>query len=302
MMRNGSLGAIAALVTLAVLGGAGGAAAVWTASASVSASTSSVAVATTLGQTGALATTYRYTGSTSAPATGRLVIANTGGAPLTYGLTRHLAGDGSLAQKTTLRLWTGTCGTTAPSGAVTTTLADAAPPLPAAARTLAPGASVAVCVSTQIDGASNAALQGQTLTATFTATGTVGTNWTTTASAAAVTQSVYRLAAAGAPACVRTPPREAVLTWTAPANRTPGATLTYRVLDTASGATIATLASAATTVSVELVGDALPADGTYSLAIEAREVAESGTTAAASTSIAVTRSANGSQKIRYDCS
>ena len=291
MTRRGIPGAVAALVNLAVLGGSGGAVAAWKASATVSASASSTTIATAVEQTGALSTSYRYAGTTSAAAAGQLTIRNSGGAPLSYSLTNRFAGHATLAQKTMLRLWTGTCGATAPSGAVVTTLADTAPALPAAARTLAPGASVVVCVSTQVDGGTNASLQGQSLTATFGVTGAVGTSWTTSATAAAVTQSVYRLAAAGTPACTTVPfTNDVRLTWAAPANRADAASLTYRVYDTASGATIATVSSAGTTVSTVLSGHSIGSNGPHALAVEAKETTGSATTAPGSATVTVIRS------------
>lgn len=291
MIRPRIPAAVAALVTLAVLGGSGAAVAGWTASASVSASASSTTIATAVEQTGALSTSYRYAGTTSTAAAGQLTIRNTGGAPLSYSLTNSVTGQATLAQKTMLRLWTGTCGATAPSGAVVTTLANTAPALPAAARTLAPGASVAVCMSTQVEGASNASLQGQSVTARFAVTGAVGTSWTTSATATAVTQSVYRLAAAGTPTCAAVPLTNDVrLTWSAPANRADAASLSYRVYDTASGATVATVNSAGTPVSAVLSGHSIGSNGPHALAVEAKETTGSGTTAPASATVSVTRS------------
>ncbi|NLP82818.1 hypothetical protein HF576_03070 [Microbacterium sp. CFH 90308] len=291
MIRPRIPAAVAALVTLAVLGGSGAAVAGWTASASVSASASSTTIATAIEQTGALSTSYRYAGTTSTAAAGQLTIRNNGGAPLSYSLTSSVTGHATLAQKTMLRLWTGMCGATAPLGAVITTLADAAPALPAAARTLAPGASVVVCVSTQVEGASNASLQGQSVTATFGVKGAVGTSWTTSATTAAVTQSVYRLAAAGTPMCAPVPfTNDVRLTWSAPLNRADAASLSYRVYDTASGATVATVNSAGSTVSTVLSGHAISSNGRHALAVEARETTGSGTTAPASATVSVTRS------------
>lgn len=305
MIRRRHIGPIAALVTLAVLGGAGAATAAWVASASVSASTSSATVTTTLAQTGALTTTYRYAGSRSAAVVGELTITNAGGAPLSYALANRVTGSTTLAQKTTLRLWTGTCGATAPVGAVVTTLADTAPALPAAARTPAAGASVTICVSTQIEGATNAELQGQSATATLSVTGAVGAHWTTSATAASITQTAYRLAAAGTPTCLREGGRDIRLTWSAPAHRTDTAAISYRLYDVASGATVATVTSADATVSAVLSGTAIAQNGTYSLAVEATETSASGTTASASAPVEVTRTTNPSESAqsgpRYHC-
>ncbi|WP_160150912.1 hypothetical protein [Microbacterium timonense] len=306
-MKRRLLAPIAALVTLAVLGSAGGATAAWIASASVSASVSSATIGTTVTQTGALTTTYRYAGTTSPVAAGQLTIANNGGAPLSYTLRSQLTGSAALGQQTTLRLWTGTCGTTAPSDAIVTTMADTAPTLPTAARALAAGASVTVCLSTQVQGGTNAALQGQSATTTFSVSGSVGTNWTTSAAAASFTQSAYRLASAGAPACAPVDfTRDVRLTWNAPANRADTAALSYRVFNVASGATVATVTSAAATVSVVLTGGDISRSGTYSLAVEAKETVVSGTTAPASAPVTVSRSIDPLDILqlfpRYSCS
>ncbi|MBW9110686.1 hypothetical protein [Microbacterium ureisolvens] len=295
------LGPIAAIVTLAVLGGAGGATAAWMASASMAASVSSATVATTAQLTGGLTTTYRA--DTSAPATGQLTIANTGGAPLSYTLATQLGAGSSaaLAEKIALRLWTGSgCGTTAPSTAENTTLANAAPALPTAARTLAPGASVVVCVATQLDAQSASPLAGQAVTATFAVTGLVGTSWTTTATTAAFTQSVHGLAAAGAPACVQAPPHGVQLSWAAPTNRSAGATLQYRLVDKAN-VVVKELSSSAATLSVVLGGTDITADGVHELRIVATEKTAAGTVSSDSPTLLVRRTAVGNSNIKYEC-
>lgn len=292
MIRRRSIAAIAAVATVMLLAGGGTAAAYWNASVSMSATASSTTVATAVAQSGELNTTYRYSGSTSTTATGALTITNSGGAPLTYTLANQVTGSATLAQKTALILWTGTCGATIPTtGAVSTTLADRAPALPAAARSLAPGATVTVCVATRVSGtdaaSTNAALQGQTVTTSFAVTGAVGTSWTTTASTAAITQSVYRLEAPTNVTCADGY-RSAVLSWNAPANRPAGAAVTYRVYDTATGATVGSVSSANATASITLDGYSLGRNGTYTLAIEAKD-GVSGTTAPVSTAIPVLR-------------
>ncbi|WP_426320064.1 hypothetical protein [Microbacterium sp. E-13] len=296
-------GPIAALATLAVLGSAGGATAAWMASASVSASASSTTIAGTVQLTGGLTTTYRADTSTPAVAAGQLTIANTGGAPLSYALATQL-GTGSssaLAGKIALRLWTGTaCGTTAPGTAESTTLANAAPALPAAARTLAPGASVVVCVATQLDTQSPSSLAGQALTATFAVRGAVGTSWTTTATTAAFSQSVYGLAAAGNPTCVQAPPHGVQLSWNAPANRSSGATLQYRVVDK-SNVVVKEVSSSAAVVSVVLGATDIAADGVHELRIVATEKTASGTASSDSSALSVRRTAVGNANIKYEC-
>lgn len=293
MSRRRLLGPVAALVTLAVLGGSGAAVATWTAATSVSATASSAAAKTTLTQAGSLTTTYAYAGSTSNTVGGSLILANTGTTPLSYTLATLLAAGSSsaLAQKTTLWLWTGACGTTIPaSGVVTTTLANPAPMLPGAAQTLAAGASVTVCVATRITGSdpssSNAALQGQSVTATFTATGAVGANWKATASASPLTQSVYRLGAIGAVTCTDTFFRTSVtLRWNNPANAAPGAAVTYRVYDVASNREVGTSTTNSLTISARDINP----KGMYQFTIEARESAY-GTTAELSAPVTLERS------------
>ncbi|GEP47405.1 hypothetical protein MSA03_09130 [Microbacterium saccharophilum] len=293
MIRRRHLGPVAALVTLAVLGGSGAAVATWTAAASVSATASSATAATTLTQAGSLTTTYAYAGTSSSPVGGTLVLANTGTTPLTYTLTTQLATGSSsaLAQKTTLSLWTGTCGAAAPtSGVVTTTLANPTPALPAAAQNLAAGASVTVCVATKIAGtdagSSNAALQGQSVTATFTATGAVGANWKATSTAAPLTQSVYRLGGIGAVTCTDSFFRTSVtLRWNAPANTAPGSTVSYRIYDVETNRELGT----STTTAVTLNARDINPKGVYQFAVEARESAY-GTSAEPSAPVTLERS------------
>ena len=289
------LGVIAAAVTLAVLGGSGAAIASWHATAAAPATASSTTVASTFARAGGLDTTYRYTGTSSPVVTGTLALANTGTTPLSYTLANATTGSTVLAQKVALTLWTGTCGATIPAtGTVATTLADPAPTLPAAARTLAPGAKVTVCVATRIAGSdtstTNAALQGQAVTAALSATGTVGTAWTTTAAATPLTQSVYRMAAIGTVGCSSSGffSSRVTLRWQAPADRPVGGRVDYRIVDTATGGVVTTVASDASSVSVELAARSLPTEGTFALAVEATEAA-TGTTTPLSGTVSVTR-------------
>lgn len=302
MTRRRLLGPIAALVTLAVLGSAGGATAAWIASTSVAASVSSTTIATTAQLTSGLDANYR-SGTTATATAGQLTIANTGGAPLSYTLVTQLgaASSSALAGKIRLRLWSGSaCGTTAPSGAVSTTLADSAPALPTAARSLAPGTSVVVCVSTQIDGQTDASLSGQSVTAAFRVTGAVGTNWTAAATTAAFTQSVSGLGPASAPACTQAPPHGVQLSWTAPANRAAGVSLQYRVVDR-SNTVVKEVSSSAATVSVTLAGTDIRADGVHELRIVAIETTGSTTTSSDSAALTVRRTAVGNSNVKYEC-
>ncbi|MCR2815520.1 hypothetical protein [Microbacterium jiangjiandongii] len=295
-MTRRRLGPIAALVTLAVLGGSGVAVAAWSASASLTATASAATPATTIAQGGALTTTYQYTGTSSTAVSGSLSIKNTGGTPLSYSLATDLTGSPALAQKTTLALWTGNCAGAVPADAVKTTLANPAPALPAAARSLASGASVVVCVATRIEGrdsaTSNAMLQGQSVTAAFRVTGAVGTSWTATATTGTVTQSVYQLAAAGAVTCKKDsvfgfPAVE--LTWNAPVNRPAGAEITYEVVDTTTDSVLKVVRASGAAAAVTIEGKHLDGNGAHAIAIRAKEGAY-GTTALLSATVAVERS------------
>ena len=290
MIRRRHLGPVAALVTLAVLGTSGAAVATWTASASTSATASSATVRAGLSQTGlSTSTPQQYKGGTAPTLLGSLTLTNEGTAPLGFTLALAVTGDATLAAKTTLTLWTApTCTATAGPDAVTTTLANPAPTLPASARQLAPGTSKLICAATRIAGTdgstTTAALQGQSLTATFTATGTVG-SWTAAATASAFTQAVFRLAPAGTVSCSGSV--IPTLTWRAPANR-PAGRVTYRVIDTATGATVKTVTSSDANVSQRLWAGDFDRDGRYTLAVVASET-EFGTTAEPTASFTITR-------------
>lgn len=293
MIRRPHLGLTAALVTLAVLGGSGVAVAVWTAAASTNGSASSATVKTTLAQTGLTpAAAQQYTTGTAPQVLGSLTLKNEGTAPLDYTLGLAVSGDAALAAKTSLTLWTATtCGATPGADAVRTTLTNTAPALPASAKKVDAGVTKVVCVATQITGtdgtSTNAALQGQQLSATFTATGKVGT-WTAAAPAASFTQSVFRLAAPAGPVGCTEASRAVTLTWNAPANRPAGKTITYRIVNTATKATLKTVTSSSSTASQVLQAGDFPGNGAYSLAIVASE-ADFGTTAPETASFTVSR-------------
>ncbi|MCR2827892.1 hypothetical protein [Microbacterium sp. zg.Y909] len=295
-MTRRFLGPVAALVTLAVLGGSGAAVAAWSANAAVNATASSASPATTIAQSGALTTTYQYTGTSSTAVLGSLTIKNTGGTPLSYSLATDVTGSSTLAAKTTVRLWTGNCAGAAPADAVTTTLANPAPTLPTAARAVAAGVTATICVATRVEGrdagSSNAALQGQSVTAAFRVTGAVGTSWTATATTGSVTQSVYQLAAAGAVTCKKDSVfgfRAVELTWNAPVNRPAGAEITYEVVDTTTDSVLKIVRASGSGAAVTIEGKHLDGNGAHAVAIRAKEGAY-GTTALLSTTVAVERS------------
>ncbi|MFS0865864.1 hypothetical protein AB3M83_00835 [Microbacterium sp. 179-B 1A2 NHS] len=293
MIRRRHLGFVAALVTLAVLGGSGAAVATWTASASATGSASSATVKASLTQAGLTpAAAQQYATGTAPQVLGSLTLKNEGTAPLSYALALSVTGDATLAAKTSLTLWTAaSCGSAIGADAVRTTLADTAPALPAAARQLAAGSTKVVCIATQISGTdgttTNAALQGRHLEATFTATGTVGA-WAAAAPAASFSQSVYRLAApAGTLGCTESN-RAVTLTWNAPANRPAGKAITYRLVNTATKATLKTVTSSSATVSQALQPGDFSSNGAYALTIVASE-ADFGTSAPETASFTITR-------------
>jgi hypothetical protein len=288
MTRPRVIATVTALVTLVVLGGSGTAVAAWQASASVSATASSATVATTVAQTG-LATDYRYAGTNSNVGSGSLTIANTGTAPLSYTLANAVSGDPTFARQTALTLWAATrttdaCATTAPAGAVSTTLANLAPELPAAAKApLAPGAAVKVCVITQIKGSTNAALQGKELTFTLTATGSVGT-WTASAQAPKVTQRVFQIQAPSAPVCAGSSSiGHVIVRWTAPAGASDR--MEYRVYEKNTGQS----SGKTSTTSIDLrASDFDQSRGRMDLVVEATDLT-TGTTSPASAVVSVNR-------------
>ncbi|MDL5352062.1 hypothetical protein [Microbacterium sp. zg-YB36] len=298
-MNRRRLGPIAALVTLAVLGGSGVAVAVWTASASVSATASSTSPATTVGLSGGLNTTYSFNGPKSGVAVrGALEITNTGGAPLTYALTNTLAAESSaaLAKATDLTLWVAKAGVADPcnqpiptTGTVKTTLAEVAPALPAGAQTLAAGAKVTVCVATSLPkslpSSANEDLPGQKVTATFAVTGAVaGSSWTASATATSVTQTVYRLGPVRAIACNDNTALNLTVSWTAPASKPTGAQVSYRVYDVANPG-VALGPQPTTATSLQLSPDTWSRNGTYRIAVEATESLHGTTSKVVETSI-----------------
>jgi hypothetical protein len=287
MTRPRLIAIVAALVTLAVLGGSGAAVAAWKATASVSGTASAATVGTTVAQTG-LTTDYRYAGTVSNLGSGSLTITNSGTAPLTYTLGNAVTGDETLKHATTLVLWaaaksTDACGTTPPAGAVTTTLANPAPDLPAAAKTaLGAGAAVKLCVTTQIKGSTNAALQGKELTFTLTATGTVG-SWTSSAQAPKVTQRVFQLQAPTAPVCKASSIGRVTISWTPPAGASDR--MEYRVYERNTGQTSVKTG----TTSIELrAADFDQSWGRMELVVEATDLT-TGSVSPESTVVAVNR-------------
>jgi len=175
--------ALLGVVVFLVLAGTGTGYAYWTASSTVTANAGATNAAVTVAGNAGLTTTYTTT--STGPVIAQLTLGNTGGAPLTLavsGTNTNAALSGQIA----LRLWLrsgASCGTTIPGSGVTVGTLAAPPSLPAGATTAAAGASVFVCAATTFTG-TFASYAGQTTTVTLTLTGTVGTNWTATATGA----------------------------------------------------------------------------------------------------------------------
>jgi hypothetical protein len=136
---------------------------------------------------------------------GALTYANTGTAPLalTLAVAVSAPGSASLPGNIAVTLWSAStaaqCGSTVPATGTTAGTLSAPPGLPSAFAAVPGGTSIALCVALQLIG-TTANSQGQALTATFTLTGTVGTNWTASASSV-IAQNVYRVPTPGTVTC-----------------------------------------------------------------------------------------------------
>lgn len=220
---------VAVFLAVFVVSGAGGTAgAFWSVPAVPLSGTANAATASvTLAGTAGLQKEYRFTPATPATASNaNLVIApvvftNTGTSPLT--LSAAWSGNaGAYPALITVTYWagaSGACASTLPSSGTTAGTLAAPPALPAGVTSVAIGAAVTLCVATSLN--STVALQqGKTVSPVLTLTGRVGTNWTTSVSAPAFTQSVFRVAAPTGISCVTTPGTltiagYATLTWNA---------------------------------------------------------------------------------------
>ena len=231
LTRRNRLALIAGLCAFLVLAGTGVASAVWTSAAVVTGSVTAAVTSLTVSGTPSLSTTYAFAGTAAQSPTivRSMVVTNTGSAPLNYSLAVSGVAGNALAPLVKLTLWTttGTCSTTAGTGATSGTLA-APPVLPSGTLTATPGGSFTLCASTSLD-STIAASQGLSVTSTLTLTGTVGVNWTTSASDATFTQSVYQINQVS-PTCVRNG-NTVTLSWAAPANTSGASAVTYRVVD-----------------------------------------------------------------------
>jgi hypothetical protein len=239
LTRRNRLALISGLCAFLVLAGTGVASAVWTSAASVTGSVAAAVTSLTVAGTPSLSTTYAFAGTAAQSPTivRTMVVTNTGSAPLNYSLAVTGVAGNALAPLVKLTLWvtTGTCATTAGTGATSGTLA-APPVLPSGALTATPGGKFTLCASTSLN-STIVASQGLTVTPTLTITGTVGTStWTSSAADTAFTQSVYQINPVS-PTCVRNG-NLITLSWTAPANTNSASAVTYRVVDATNGTVI----------------------------------------------------------------
>jgi hypothetical protein len=175
------LALFAGLTVFFVMVGGGAAQAFWNTLAPVTSSATTTNASVTLSSMSALTTSY---GNSTAP--GQLVITpltigNNGGAPLTLALSEtNTSTLGALPGNIAVWIWTqvsGSCGTS--TVGTSGTLASI-PALPSTAVSAAAGSSTVLCLATQLQVTAQSSLGGSVV-ATFTLTGSVGTNWTATA-------------------------------------------------------------------------------------------------------------------------
>lgn len=230
--RRNRLALVAGLSAFLVLAGTGVATAAWTSAASTTGSVTAATTSLTIVGTPSLTTTYAFAGTAAQSPTivRTMVVTNTGTAPLNYSLAVGGVAGNTLAPLVTLRLWTitGTCSTLADLAATTGTLA-APPPLPSGALSASPGGSYTLCVATSLNSTIFAS-QGLSVTPTLTITGTVGSNWTTSAADATFTQSVYQMSNPTGLICTPASNGKSVtLSWTAPTANGSTANVTYQI-------------------------------------------------------------------------
>jgi hypothetical protein len=241
LTRRNRLALISGLCAFLVLAGTGVASAVWTSAASVTGSVAAAVTSLTVAGTPSLSTTYAFAGTAAQSPTivRTMVVTNTGSAPLNYSLAVTGVAGNALAPLVKLTLWvtTGTCATTAGTGATSGTLA-APPVLPSGALTATPGGKFTLCASTSLN-STIVASQGLTVTPTLTITGTVGTStWTSSAADTAFTQSVYQMSNPGSLTCTAASNSKSVtLSWTAPFATGSTGNVTYQIIE-ASGAVL----------------------------------------------------------------
>jgi len=179
-----AVGVVVALVGI----GSGVGVAAWTGATTKGAAITAATAATSATGIAGLAATYKpgLPGVSAAMLTDTapVTVSNTGSAPLSYSLTAT-GGSAALGNQVTLQVWKAgaTCdvSTVVPSTATTGNLTTP-PALPADANSAAPGAGLSLCFRSSVTGTYSAA-GGLSTTPTVAVVGTVGTNWSASASA-----------------------------------------------------------------------------------------------------------------------
>jgi hypothetical protein len=187
-------GIAAFLLVLMVSTGVVAANAYWSAATAVGGAARAASVGMTAGDFATLNTTYMHRVAESSPIVMKPIsVSNTGSAPLSFSLAVTNT-NATLAPQVRVWLWTtgsSTCGATP----LNTPGTLAAPPaMPSGAANGGANSTVTLCAATQLAG-TVAASQGQSVSATFTVTGRVGSSTWVTNAASTTTQSVFRIAA-----------------------------------------------------------------------------------------------------------
>ncbi|MBG6053720.1 hypothetical protein IWX81_000110 [Salinibacterium sp. CAN_S4] len=195
-------GIAAFLLVFMASGGAVAANAYWSATTAVSGAARAASFGMTAGDFAALNTTYMYKVAETSPIVIKPIsVSNTGSAPLTFSLAVANTNP-TLAPAVRLWLWTtgsSNCGATP----LNTPGTLAAPPvMPSGASAGAANSTLTLCAATQLAG-TVATSQGQSVSATFTVTGRVGSSSWIANATGTTTQTVFRIAAP-VPVCRQT--------------------------------------------------------------------------------------------------
>jgi hypothetical protein len=198
--------AVAAFLLVFMVGsGAVAANAYWSATTAVSGAARAASVGMTAGDFATLNAIYMFKVAESSPILIKpIAVSNTGSAPLAFSLAVTNTNP-TLAPAVRLWLWTtgsSNCGATPLN--MPGTLANP-PVMPSGAATGPANSTVTLCAATQLAG-TVAASQGQSVSATFTVTGRVGSSTWIANSAGTTTQTVFRIAAP-VPVCTQTTTR-----------------------------------------------------------------------------------------------
>jgi hypothetical protein len=207
-VRRRNLALASALIAALTLAGGTAAHAVWTTSATASASAQAGSIGVSLSDFSGLNASYAA-GTTSTQST--FTVTNTGSVPIAAtALTLAVSGPTATQQAVSVALWPaqsdGSCGT-----APTTTATLAAPPaLPATA--LGTGASAVFCIRTAVPTTAPSGTAGTSVTVVPTVTATSG-SWSASQSAAAFTQTISAPASTALQGLCTTARQSAIISW-----------------------------------------------------------------------------------------